>query len=62
MIPKKIWLLLNDDENLVGVSFSDIPTIPGIRHMIRYDMAQGREQTHLPQLELFNPWAPRNDH
>lgn len=58
MLPKKIWLLLNENKELIGISFDELPAhLPTLRRAIRYDCASRDLPASInghEQLELFN--------
>ncbi len=61
--PKNLWILLDDNETIVGFSFDGLTAIsnyPNLRRAIRYDRATTDEQEHdriagyaLEQLKLL---------
>lgn len=50
MLPKKIWLLLDKEEGIVGISFDELPHTPihSIRRAVRYDLHRSLDQLELP--------------
>ena len=57
MLPKRIWLLLSDEDRVVAISFEELPPtqMPHVRRAVRYDCMLARERTNgaLEQLQLF---------
>lgn len=58
MLPKRIWLLLNESDRVVAISFEELPPnhMDHVRRAVRYDcmLSRSREDMKpIEQIELF---------